>query len=177
MRSERGDLAALAADALGRGQPPAPLQTSLDEVNALGRALGDAGKLLAEDNGDARDATAQMLRLAGYEVVEAHDGESALARAAAERPDVVVLDIGMPGKDGHQVAAELRATPTLRHLPLIALSGYGQARDLAASAHAGFDLHLVKPVSAQALDDAIQTQLARVQLAALSAPAAPMQLH
>ncbi|MEO7150103.1 MAG: ATP-binding protein, partial [Burkholderiaceae bacterium] len=116
--------------------------------------------LLVEDNPDARAATAQMLRLSGHEVAEVEDGEAALRRLAAERPDVVVLDIGMPGKDGYQIAAEIRATPALRDLPLIALSGYGQERDLDASAHAGFDAHLVKPVSPQALDAAIRTQLA-----------------
>ena len=127
--------------------------------------------LLVEDNPDARETTAQMLRGAGYQVIEAEDGEAAMARLRIAQPDIVVLDLGMPGKDGLQVAAEIRAAPALRHLPLIALSGYGQDRDRAASAHAGFDDHLVKPVLPQALERAIQAQLAR------RGPAAPTRLQ
>lgn len=80
-----------------------------------------------------------------------------------ERSDwiVAVLDLGMPGKDGFQVAAEIRASPALRHLPLIAVTGYGQERDLHASRQAGFDAHLVKPVSPQALEAVIQKQFER----------------
>ena len=117
--------------------------------------------LLVEDNADARDATAQMLRVLGYEVAAAEDGEAGLRALASFTPDVVVLDLGMPAPDGFQVAARIRATPALRDLPLIALTGYGQERDLHATREVGFDAHLVKPVAPQALDAAIQAQLTR----------------
>jgi CheY-like chemotaxis protein len=71
-------------------------------------------------------------------------------------PDVVVMDIGLPGMSGHEVAREFRQMPLLRSAKLIALSGYGQARDKAESAAAGFDTHLVKPVDPDALVGAIE---------------------
>ena len=117
--------------------------------------------LLVEDNADARESTAELLRLMGYTVVEAADGDEALQAAATSAPDVVVMDLGLPGKTGHQVAGEMRASSAFRHIPLIALSGYGQARDKQASSAAGFDQHLVKPVPPDLLAEAIETLLAR----------------
>ncbi|MEO6407382.1 MAG: response regulator [Burkholderiaceae bacterium] len=143
--------------------PRLPTPAGTDEGAAV-TSMGDLASariLLVEDNDDARETTAQMLREAGYQVAEAENGEAALTRLRVEQPDLVVLDLGMPGKDGFQVAVEIRAAPALRHLPLIALSGYGQERDRAASAQAGFDDHLVKPVLPQVLQRAIEAQLAR----------------
>jgi CheY-like chemotaxis protein len=117
--------------------------------------------LLVEDNVDARETTAELLRLEGHEVSEAGDGDEALSAIAQRLPDVVVMDLGLPGKDGFAIAAEIRRTPTLRRLPLIALSGFGQERDRRASAAAGFDDHLVKPVETETLVEAIRKQLAR----------------
>jgi CheY-like chemotaxis protein/nitrogen-specific signal transduction histidine kinase len=112
--------------------------------------------LLVEDNPDARETTAELLRVAGYEVAEAADGEAALRAVQDRTPDVVVMDIGLPGMSGHEVAREFRQMPLLRSAKLIALSGYGQARDKAESAAAGFDTHLVKPVDPDALVGAIE---------------------
>lgn len=112
--------------------------------------------LLVEDNADARVAMAELLELMGYEIVEAGDGDEALARAAQRRPDVVVMDIGLPGRDGYQIAAEMRRRPEWRGLPLIALTGYGQQRDAQLAAEAGFDRHLVKPVDPDVLASAIE---------------------
>lgn len=117
--------------------------------------------LLVEDNNDARESTAHLLRLTGYSVTEAADGDEALRAATSAVHDIAVMDLGLPGKSGFQVAAAMRETPALQHTPLIALSGYGQDRDKKASRAAGFDDHLVKPVEPDALMLAIQRQLAR----------------
>ncbi len=167
------------SEGAGRGSvftltlPSAPEPGGADRNASVTATAKPAGGrvLLVEDNDDARETTAQMLRESGYHVDEAENGEVALARLAIEQPDIVVLDLGMPGKDGFQVAAAIRAAPALRHLPLIALSGYGQERDRAASAQAGIDEHLVKPVLPQVLERAIEAQLTRL------APIAPPRLH
>jgi len=75
-----------------------------------------------------------------------HDGPSALAAAAAESPELVLLDIGLPGMDGYEVARRLREQPQFARTRLIALTGYGQSSDRRATTEAGFEAHLVKPV-------------------------------
>ena len=115
--------------------------------------------LLVDDNADARETTAQLMRSIGYDVAEAGDGDSALSSALAQVPDVIVMDLEMPNKSGYIVAAELKAMPTLRHVPIIALSGYGQHGDRAASSTAGFAEHLVKPVSIEELARIVETHV------------------
>ena len=112
--------------------------------------------LLVDDNADAREASAALLRSLGHEVAEAGDGIAALESARRRTPDVIVMDLGLPGKSGMEVAAEIKALPTLRHVPLIALSGYGQERDRTEALAAGFDEHLVKPVTLGELASAIE---------------------
>jgi PAS domain S-box-containing protein len=112
---------------------------------------GPARILLVEDNVDAADALAELLRMWGHEVDVVHDGASAVGRAGEGRPDVVLLDIGLPGMDGYQVAGALRALPELQGALLVALTGYGQEADRRRSAAAGFDHHLVKPVDLEEL--------------------------
>jgi signal transduction histidine kinase/FixJ family two-component response regulator len=107
--------------------------------------------LLVEDNVDAAEALAELLRLWGHEVEVAHDGATAVPFARLHRPDVVLLDIGLPGMDGYQVAGALRALPDLAGTLLIALTGYGQPSDRQRSLAAGFDHHLVKPVDLEDL--------------------------
>jgi CheY-like chemotaxis protein len=87
----------------------------------------------------------------GHEVHIAHDGPSALHLAEKERPDVLLLDIGLPGMDGYEVARRLRSTPGFADVKLIALTGYGQEADRQRSSLAGFDHHLVKPVDLEQL--------------------------
>jgi two-component system CheB/CheR fusion protein len=101
--------------------------------------------LVVDDNVDATQMLGHLLRLAGHEVALAHDGPAALAAAAATAPDLVLLDIGLPGMDGYAVAAQLRATGHVR-TALVALTGYGREDDLRRSRDAGFDHHLVKPI-------------------------------
>ncbi|HEX3129232.1 MAG TPA: PAS domain S-box protein [Thermoanaerobaculia bacterium] len=118
---------------------------------------GPARVLLVEDNLDAADALAELLRMWGHEVEVVHDGASAVGRAGEERPDVVLLDIGLPGMDGYQVAGALRALPELHGALLVALTGYGQETDRRRTAAAGFDHHLVKPVDLEELKRLVAT--------------------
>ncbi|MCL6640060.1 MAG: MEDS domain-containing protein, partial [Candidatus Rokubacteria bacterium] len=101
--------------------------------------------LLVEDNADAREVLAAALRLDGHVVEEAGSGGEALGAALRIRPEVVILDIGLPDLDGYEVARRLRAALG-DGVRLVALTGYGQAADRARSVDAGFDAHLVKPV-------------------------------
>ncbi len=101
--------------------------------------------LVVDDNQDAAMALAQLLEIAGHSVHAVYDGPSALEAAAAFRPDTVLLDIGLPGLDGYEVARRLRADPALQDVLLIAISGYCQAEDRRRSRKAGFDHHVAKP--------------------------------
>jgi signal transduction histidine kinase/DNA-binding response OmpR family regulator len=101
--------------------------------------------LVVDDNGDAADATSVLLELSGHEVKTVGDGMDALAAAPIFAPDVVLLDIGLPGMDGYEVAVFLRGLPETRSSCLIALTGYGQPADRARAREAGFDHHLTKP--------------------------------
>jgi signal transduction histidine kinase/ActR/RegA family two-component response regulator len=107
--------------------------------------------LVVDDHADGRDMMALALELAGYRVVTAEDGPSALAVAAAERPHLGLLDVGLPGMDGYELARRLRGMPELVPLRLVAVTGYGQASDRARAKEAGFDEHLAKPVAVEAL--------------------------
>ena len=101
--------------------------------------------LVVDDNRDIADALAALLDLQGCHVRVAHHGEEGLEAAIQFEPDVVFLDIGLPGIDGYEVARQLRGQVERDHLTLVALTGYGQASDREKSAEAGFDHHLVKP--------------------------------
>jgi two-component system, sensor histidine kinase len=107
--------------------------------------------LVVDDNEDAADALVMLLQAFGHLTRTAYDGVSALREAAQFHPDVVVCDIGLPGLDGHQVAARLRADPSLAGALLIAATGWGGEEDRRKALAAGFDLHLTKPVDALAL--------------------------
>lgn len=102
--------------------------------------------LLIEDHKDAREMLRMMLELAGHVVYEAADGASGLEVLNAERPDVGIIDIGLPRMDGYQVARRIRDLPHGRDMLLLALSGYGSPSDAKRSVEHGFDHHLVKPV-------------------------------
>jgi signal transduction histidine kinase len=117
--------------------------------------------LLVEDNDDGREMMAMMLGCYGYPVQHAADGFQGLATAAAARPDIALIDIGLPGIDGYEVARRMRANPDTHHVKLIALTGYGLADDQRRVMDAGFDMHLVKPVDVEQLLRAIDACLAR----------------
>lgn len=111
--------------------------------------------LLIEDNDDGREMMTMMLSCYGYEVHAAADGNEGVAAAASRQPDVALIDIGLPGIDGYEVARRLRADPATRAIRLIALTGYGLAEDLRRVLDAGFDRHLVKPVDIDQLAEVI----------------------
>ncbi len=103
-----------------------------------------ASVLVIEDNDDARAALVALLELEGYAVDGAADGTKGIEMVRAKNPDAVLVDIGLPGVDGYEVARRLRALD--RRPFLVALTGYGQPEDRARAQQAGFDAHLVKPV-------------------------------
>ena len=102
--------------------------------------------LVVDDNEDAASSTAALLRLAGHEADMVHDGQAALDCLKLRMPDVMLLDIGLPGMSGYDVAREARARPGGDHLRIYAMTGYGHEDDRKRSLAAGFDGHLVKPV-------------------------------
>ena len=108
-------------------------------------ALEPCRILVVDDSKDAAESMARLLRLAGHEVLMAHDGQKALEIASRERPAIVLLDIGLPGMDGYEICRRLRQLD-LEGTRIIAVTGYGQDRDRQRSREAGFDAHTVKPV-------------------------------
>ncbi len=142
------------ARSIGAGQG-SEFEVRLPIVQTASRAAGanawPAGSrapsrvLVVDDNTDAAQSLVVLLRMLGHEAAAAHDGASALAYAAAQRPDFVLLDLGMPGMDGYEVARRLRAQDPGGNLRLIALSGWGQEEDKRRTREAGFDFHLTKP--------------------------------
>jgi signal transduction histidine kinase/CheY-like chemotaxis protein len=108
--------------------------------------------LVVDDNEDAASSLAALLRVVGHEVWTAHDGLDGLRVARERRPDVALLDLGMPKLNGFEVAAAIRREPWGREVLLVALTGWGQARDRERSRSAGFDEHLVKPVALEQLE-------------------------
>ena len=150
------------SDGLGRGSElvvrlpllaavaPAAVPSPPAEAEKTG---GDRLRLLiVEDQADAAEGLAELMRMQGYAVEIALDGAAALAAAADRVPDVVLLDLGLPGLDGYEVARRLRELPGLRGSLLIALSGYGREEDRWRSREAGIDHHLVKPLDFAELD-------------------------
>jgi CheY-like chemotaxis protein len=108
--------------------------------------------LVVDDNKDGADSLAMMLRVMGHDTRTAHDGFAALEAAAAFRPDVVLLDIGLPKLNGYDVARRIREQPWGEGMVLIAQTGWGQEEDKCRSKEAGFNFHLVKPVDPAALE-------------------------
>ncbi|GAB2601997.1 CheR family methyltransferase [Spirosoma areae] len=115
--------------------------------------------LVVDDNHDAADSFAMLLKLTGYTVDVRYSGEQALEAAEQVQPEVVLLDIGMPGLDGYETARRMRQQPWGRSLMLIALTGYGQGNDKRRSQEAGFNGHLVKPIEVEALTQLLASLL------------------
>jgi CheY-like chemotaxis protein len=107
--------------------------------------------LLVDDNEDARMLLADLLARFGHSVRAAEDGPTALAMLEVFKPDVAILDIGLPGMDGYELAKRIRNMPDHKQLRLLALTGYGQSRDMTHAKDAGFDVHLVKPIDVDRL--------------------------
>jgi CheY-like chemotaxis protein len=107
--------------------------------------------LVVDDNVDAASTLQALLRELGHEVDVAHDGSAALAAARERRPEVVLLDLNMPGMDGVELARTLRRQPGFEDVRLAAVTGLGQEADRRRTLAAGFDVHLVKPLSPEDL--------------------------
>jgi CheY-like chemotaxis protein len=107
--------------------------------------------LVVDDNVDTAVGVSKLLKLLGHDVRIAHDGHTAVEVARSHNPEVVLLDIGLPGMDGYEVVKRLRAEECCKRALIIAVSGYGQEEDIRRSRGAGFDHHLIKPVDFDAL--------------------------
>ena len=107
--------------------------------------------LVVDDNTDTVDSFSKLLKASGHNVRTAYDGPAAVQAALDYQPDIALLDIGLPGLDGYQVAKRIRQEPALKNIVLVALTGYGQDSDRQASSQAGFDHHLVKPARLEQL--------------------------
>ena len=112
--------------------------------------------LVVDDNVDAAELLADYLALMGYATRIAHDGPSALMLAAEFKPEVALLDIGLPAMDGYELAGLLRGLPDLSRVCLLAVTGYGQETDRRAAEQSGFNAHLVKPVDLERLRSLMQ---------------------
>jgi PAS domain S-box-containing protein len=107
--------------------------------------------LVIEDNRDARETFRMMLELAGHQVLEAEEGRKGLELLRTELPDIAVIDVGLPGMDGYQIATAFRKEPTSKQVMLVALTGYGTPEARERSRAAGFDHHLIKPIDPEVL--------------------------
>ena len=141
------------SDGPGRGSEfivrlPLARKTAAAKGAHRGRFAAGSGSriLVVDDSVDTARGMVQLLKLLGNDAITVHDGHAAIEAARAFRPDFVLLDIGLPGMDGYEVATALRADELLRDTVIIALSGYGQEQDRRRSHAAGFHHHLVKPV-------------------------------
>ena len=114
---------------------------------------------MVDDNVDSAEILAMLLRMSGHDVRTAYTGPTALEAAAAHRPDVVLLDIGLPGLNGYEVARRLRQDPQLEGVRLVAMTGYGDEADRQLAQEAGFDRHLVKPVDFPKVEELLTTLL------------------
>ena len=164
------------SDGLGRGAefvvriPARPALLDVRPAPPPAFADGDGRGshiLIVEDNPDVAESLQMVLELLGHEVRCAHDGLEGLMAARARRPDLMLIDIGLPGMDGYEVARSLRRDDDFRDVVLIALTGYGTDEDKARSSAAGYDHHLVKPINVEAL----RSIVGRVRAVASDGPA------
>ena len=151
------------SDGVGRGSTfvvRLPIVSTATEAASARRPVAPPERvarriLAADDNRDAAESLAMLLKLDGHDVRIAFDGDSAISAAGEFLPDVALLDIAMPKRDGFQVARHIRAQPWGRDILLVALTGWGQDGDRARARAAGFDAHLVKPVDPGALNEVL----------------------
>jgi signal transduction histidine kinase len=146
------------SEGMGRGSefvvrlPRKMLQPDLTTSEPVGsEPVVSRRVLIADDNRDAADSLAMLLRMEGHEVAVVHDGKHAVETIGSFRPEIAVLDIGMPELDGYEVARHIRQGPHGAHISLIAVTGWGQASDKARAAAAGFNFHMTKPIEIEAL--------------------------
>lgn len=139
----------------------APLAQASTPVGDVGSA-SHRQVLIVDDNIDAAESLGEFLKASGYDTHLAHDGPSALVEAARLRPDIVILDIGMPTMSGYQVARRLRGEIGLTSSLLVAVSGYTEEQDRASARDAGFDHHFAKPLDIHRLTALLRTPTSRI---------------
>jgi PAS domain S-box-containing protein len=144
--------------------PTAERASPAGPADAVPVGVGHSARvLIVDDNPDAAETMAELLGTMGYECRTAADGPSGLERALEMRPEAILLDIGLPGIDGYELATRLRASPTAAGALIVALTGYGRPEDRVRSKRAGFDAHLVKPVDPDALLDLLASRIPAVR--------------
>lgn len=136
---------------LANAEKPAPAP----QKQAAKAAIRSKRVLVVEDSPDIAETMALLLEAGGHTVATAHDGPSALATADEFKADIILLDIGLPGMNGYEVARRLRKNPHTQNAVLAALTGYGQAEDIERSHQAGFEKHFTKPVDIASLEEFI----------------------
>jgi PAS domain S-box-containing protein len=159
-----GGAVAVASEGAGRGSEftirlpliEAPAAADTRDVSPAAGGLRRR-VVIVEDNADARESLRLLLQLLGHDVETAEDGLVGLQKLTALRPDVALIDLGLPGIDGYDLARRLRALPEAKAMRLIAISGYGQAEDRLRALDAGFDLHMTKPVDPDRLQRLLAT--------------------
>jgi CheY-like chemotaxis protein len=136
-----------------------PLAPAGAEVKESEPACGEEGDslrvLVVDDQRDIADSITMLLTVCGHSAKAVYDGVEALRLCRAEHPDVMFVDIGMPGLTGYELAEEVRRDPSLADIRLVALTGYGGEHDRANALSAGFHMHLTKPVTLQVLTSAL----------------------
>ncbi len=143
--------AAVVAEAVESGQR---------DDSCLATSLPPARVLVADDNRDAAEMLGMLLRLAGFQILVTHDAQDALEIASRERPHAAILDIGMPGMNGYELARRIRAEPWGKDMMLVAVTGWGQENDRQRAESAGFDRHFTKPVDPDLIEQALRQHLA-----------------
>jgi CheY-like chemotaxis protein len=128
---------------IGRQSDSEPAEQATESIGTDKRPLNI---LIVDDYADAAESLAMLFEAGGHRTRTAHDGLAALDLIGEFRPDLALIDIGLPAMDGYELARRLRQLPELKNIPLIALTGYGQQRDRQHTKEAGFDEHLVKPI-------------------------------
>jgi DNA-binding NarL/FixJ family response regulator len=127
--------------------------------------------LVIDDDARLRESYMEILRLEGYEVVEARNGREGVERARREPPDLVLCDITMPEMNGHRVLETLRAEPRTAHVPFVFLTGWNEREDIRTGMNLGADDYLTKPVVPDELAATIRARLRRAELAGAATPA------
>jgi len=133
---------------------PRVISPAVENDEAVSRRLR---VLVVDDNVDTVLSFSMLLKASGHEVLTAHDGTTAVKIANEMLPDAILLDIGLPGLNGYEVAKRIRLNPELNDVVLVALTGYGQDEDRQTSMQAGFNFHLVKPASFQQVKKILAT--------------------
>ncbi len=137
--------------------PVAPLALAAAAPAAPASAQRGLRVLVVDDNADAAESLSALLAMLGHQPRVASDGHQGFEQVLQYRPDLVFLDIGLPGMNGHEVARAIRATPGMHQVVLVALTGWGAHDDVARSEEAGFDQHLTKPVSIESLERTVRS--------------------